>query len=74
MSNNSSRACFPITQGGSLTRERVLVVFFFCSDVALFALQNHAINLFSKLIQWSTEYITGRLSQFIRSQGGWVIQ
>lgn len=60
-------------QGGNLTRERILVVFFFCSDVALFALQNHTVNLFCKLIQWSTDYVTGRLSQFICSQGGWVI-
>ncbi|EFX86309.1 hypothetical protein DAPPUDRAFT_313331 [Daphnia pulex] len=68
---NFSEMIQEIFSGGTLTRERVLVVFFFCSDVALFALQNHTLNLFSKLIQWSTDYITGRFSNFISSQGGW---
>jgi len=56
-----------------MTRERVLVVFFFCSDLALFALQSQALNIFHQLMQWSTGFITGRLSQFINSQGGWVL-
>lgn len=59
-------------QGGNMTRERVLVVFFFCSDLAVIALQSHALSIFRQLMQWSTGFITGRLSRFISSQGGWV--
>lgn len=55
-----------------MSRERILVVFFFCTDLALFALQNHTLNLFHQLMQWSTDFITGRLSQFISNNGGWV--
>ena len=55
-----------------MTRERILVVFFFCTDLALFALQNHTLNLFRQLMQWSTDFITGRLSHFISNHGGWV--
>ncbi|XP_032795741.2 uncharacterized protein LOC116932114 isoform X1 [Daphnia magna] len=68
---NFSEMIQEVFSGGSLTKERILVVFFFCSDVALFALQNHTLNLFCKLIQWSTDYITGKFSNFICSQGGW---
>ncbi|XP_057364542.1 uncharacterized protein LOC130685277 [Daphnia carinata] len=68
---NFSEMIQEVFSGGNLTKERILVVFFFCSDVALFALQNHTLNLFSKLIQWSTDYISGRFSNFIHSQGGW---
>ena len=55
-----------------MTRERVLVVFFFCSDVALLALQRNTLTIFRNLMQWSTEYITGRMTAWIRQQGGWV--
>jgi len=56
-----------------MTRERILVVFFFCTDLALFALQNHTLNLFRQLMQWSTDFITGpRLCHFISNNGGWV--
>jgi len=58
--------------GGNVTQEQILVVFYFCSDLALYALQNHTLNIFNQLIQWSTNYITGRMTVWIREQGGWV--
>ena len=55
-----------------MTQERILVVFFFCSDVALFALQSQTLNIFRLLIQWSTDFITERMANWIHEQGGWV--
>lgn len=49
-----------------------MVVFFFCSDIALYALQTQAVHIFGQLLSWSTDFITGRFSQFIRDHGGWV--
>lgn len=56
-----------------MTRERVLVVFFFCSDLALMALQQQAVQVFRNLMRWSNEYITGGLTSWVRNQGGWVL-
>jgi len=70
-SQNFSEMIQEVFSGGGVTQEQVLVVFYFCSDVALYALQNHAIHIFHQLIQWSTNYITGRMSLWVHEQGGW---
>jgi len=60
-----------IFSGGNITQEQILVVFYFSSDLALYALQNHTLNIFNQLIQWSTSYVTGRMTLWIHEQGGW---
>jgi hypothetical protein len=40
-----------------VTRERILVLFFFCSDVAIFAVRSRISGLLAQLTQWSLAFI-----------------
>ena len=44
-------------QGGRVTRERILVLFFFCIDVAIFAVRSRISGLLAQLTQWSILFI-----------------
>ena len=44
-------------KGGRVTRERILVLFFFCSDVAICAIRNEAGRLLASLTEWSLIFI-----------------
>lgn len=57
---------------GNITRERIVVLFFFCSDLAISAITNGPIAYFKRLIQWSLNYILNNICQWVQRQGGWV--
>ena len=44
-------------QNGQITQERILVLFFFCSDVAILAIRQGATALVEQLTRWSLEFI-----------------
>lgn len=56
---------------GGITKERIVVLFFFCSDVAIRSLQR-GMDLFSRVISWSLSFITEFVCSWVRSHGGWV--
>lgn len=57
---------------GNITRERIVVLFFFCSDLAISAVTNGPIAYFKRLIHWSLTYIFNNICQWVQRQGGWV--
>lgn len=63
------RELFP---NGQVTREGIVVLFFFCSDVAFRAYSSGPIACFHQLINWSLHYIYQHICDWVRAQGGWV--
>lgn len=62
-------------EGGKITRERIMVLFFFCSDVAARALDMDAggpISL-TQLFTWSMAFILDVICSWVQRQGGWAI-
>ncbi|ODN05949.1 Bcl-2-like protein 2 [Orchesella cincta] len=60
-----------LSLGGGITRERILVLFFFCADVAIEALRKGFHQTFHQLITWSLKYIATSVAQYVHSLGGW---
>ena len=58
--------------GDGMTRERILVLFFFCSDLAIRTLRQQAVNIFQKCLEWSQRYIIDRVCLWVQQHGGWV--
>ena len=58
-------------QGGKVTRERILVLFFFCSDVAIRAIKNNSEGWLSTLTQWSLVFIKEQVCAWVGNNGGW---
>ena len=58
-------------QGGKVTRERILVLFFFCSDVAIRAIKNNSEGWLSTLTQWSLIFIKEQVCAWVGNNGGW---
>ncbi|XP_022920791.1 uncharacterized protein [Onthophagus taurus] len=58
-------------QEGGVTYERVLVLFFFCTDLTIRAFSEKLLEYFHRINQWITSYIGNRLSLWIEEQGGW---
>ncbi|CAG2169894.1 unnamed protein product [Oppiella nova] len=58
---------------GNISRERIVVLFFFCSDLAVNAFTNGSIAYFKRLIQWSLSYIFNHICLWVQRQGGWEI-
>lgn len=58
-------------KGGQVTRERILVLFFFCSDVAIFAIRSGAGKLISSLTEWSLLFIKDQVCSWVQNNGGW---
>jgi len=54
-----------------VTRERILVLFFFCSDVAIYAIRSGAGKLISSLTEWSLLFIKDQVCQWVQNNGGW---
>ena len=59
-------------QEGGVTSERVVVLFFFCSDLAIRALQNRMRKMFDFITHWSQLYIMENFSVWVQEHGGWV--
>ena len=55
-----------------ITRERIVVLFFFCTDLAILALQQDHIELFHRLVRWTLNYLKGKICMWVAKQGGWV--
>ncbi|KAK7116665.1 hypothetical protein V1264_002303 [Littorina saxatilis] len=55
---------------GGITKERIVVLFYFCSDVAIRSLKRGA-ELCHQFLQWSVSFITERVCSWVRSHGGW---
>lgn len=58
---------------GNITREGIVVLFFFCTDLAIQAFTNGPIDYFRQLIQWSLSYIINNVCEWVQRQGGWDI-
>jgi len=61
-----------LLQEGGVTSERVVVLFFFCSDLAIRALQNRLSRMFDFITFWSQLYIMENFSVWVQEHGGWV--
>lgn len=57
---------------GGVTWERVLVLFYFCTDLSIRALKEKIVEYFFWIYNWTTLYITRQLSVWIEQEGGWV--
>lgn len=53
-----------------ITREKIVILFFFCTDVALRAV-SFAQELVIKLLGWSFSYIINIVCKFVHNLGGW---
>ena len=54
-----------------VTQERLLVLFFFCSDLTLRALRVGMASLVSRLTDWVLAFIRSVVAGLVRCQGGW---
>ena len=55
-----------------VTQTRILFVFFFCSDIAIRALRQRLHDMFSRIFNWSMQFIANNLSRWVQRNGGWV--
>ncbi|XP_072167251.1 uncharacterized protein [Diadema setosum] len=56
---------------GQVTRERVVVLFFFCSDVAIFALGQKSVEYFHRFMVWALQFIRRHVCNWVADNGGW---
>ena len=69
--DNFSHLLSELFQDGGITQERVLVLFFFCSDLALRALRAGLRTTLSQLTRWSVAFLRGTVAVWVRCKGGW---
>lgn len=55
---------------GGVTRERIVVLFFFCTDVALKAASCYK-DLVSQLLGWSFSFVVDTVCRAVYALGGW---
>ncbi|XP_077988580.1 apoptosis regulator BAX-like [Glandiceps talaboti] len=56
---------------GGMTRERIVILFFFCSDMAILTLRQNMLDYFNRILMWSLRYISERVCSWVREHGGW---
>uniref|UniRef100_T1J047 Homeobox domain-containing protein n=1 Tax=Strigamia maritima TaxID=126957 RepID=T1J047_STRMM len=56
---------------GGVSRSRVVVLFFFCSDVAINALRSNVVEIFHKFVSWALAFITNTITKWVEDFGGW---
>ncbi|XP_072038971.1 uncharacterized protein [Amphiura filiformis] len=56
---------------GIITRERIVVLFFFCTDLAICMLQQDHLELFHRFVRWTLQYIRNTVCTWVANQGGW---
>ena len=56
----SESNCCLASQGGQITRERILVLFFFCSDLAIYSVRCRLNGMLAQLTRWSLMFIRGQ--------------
>merc|ERR1719341_669050 len=69
--DNFSQLLSELFHDGGITQERILVLFFFCSDLALRALRAGLRATLSKLTRWSVAFLRGTVAAWVRYKGGW---
>jgi len=57
--------------GNGISRERIVVLLFFCSDVVVRAYNNPWAN-FKQLFVWIRDYIINKICEWVKNHGGWV--
>jgi len=56
---------------GGITQERLLVLFFFCSDLTIRACREGLTSLCRKITLWTLAFVRGTVTASVRIQGGW---
>eukprot|EP00092_Neocalanus_flemingeri_P029177 GFUD01031668.1.p1 GENE.GFUD01031668.1~~GFUD01031668.1.p1 ORF type:complete len:268 (+),score=79.41 GFUD01031668.1:143-946(+) len=56
---------------GGITQERILVLFFFCSDLAIRAVRSGLSSVLSSLTRWTVAFLRGTVAAWVRCRGGW---
>merc|ERR1712192_101839 len=69
--DNFSQLLSELFHDGGITQERILVLFFFCSDLALRALRAGLRATLSKLTRWSVAFLRSTVAAWVRCKGGW---
>lgn len=59
------------TGDGGFSREQVVVMLFFCSDMVVKAYHNPLAN-FKRLFSWFLEFIMRKVCSWVKDHGGWV--
>ena len=54
-----------------ITSQRIVVLFLFCSDLALNSLKQSAVGLFQRCIKWTWDFITEKICSWVKENGGW---
>lgn len=57
---------------GGITREKIVILFFFCSDLAVKAYHNSYVSYCITLLSWSLRFIFDFVCDWVQSRGGWV--
>ena len=56
-----------------VSRERIVVLFFFCSDLAYRAATSGTFHLCRLLFTWSLTFVIDRVCLWVQTQGGWAV-
>ena len=56
---------------GGVTQERIMVLFYFCSDLAIRAVKAGLMSVVANVTRWSVAFIRGVVATWVRVQGGW---
>lgn len=54
-----------------ITRERIIVFFYFSSDLVVRCIKNKLIDMCQKLIDWVVKFVHERLAMWVLANGGW---
>ena len=54
-----------------VTPARLLVLFYFCSDLAVRAARSGLLHLLTSVTSWSLAFVRGTVSTWVRLRGGW---
>lgn len=70
-SENFNSLLSELFHDGGITQERLLVLFFFCSDITIRACREGLTSLCRKITLWTLAFIRGTVTCSVRIQGGW---
>lgn len=70
-----SQLLYGLFQEGGVTWERIVVLFYFCTDLAARAISESLPLRFQMIVEWSLQFFAGdRMIQWVFDHGGWVSQ
>merc|ERR1712106_251514 len=69
--DNFSQLLSELFHDGGITQERILVLFFFCSDLAIRAVRSGLKTVFTSLTKWTVVFMRGTVAAWVRCRGGW---